>query len=44
MDKTLFARVYIDLVKAGRRREEDVPSDLRDEYDRLKTEAETKEA
>lgn len=44
MDKTLFAKAYVDLVKAGRRKEENVPPDLREEYDRLKAEEEKEEA
>lgn len=43
MDKTLFAKAYVDLVKAGRRKEENVPPDLREEYDRLLKEEAEKE-
>jgi len=36
MDKKAFAKIYFDLVKAGRRTEESVPIELKEEYDQLK--------
>ncbi|GIP56173.1 CD1375 family protein [Paenibacillus vini] len=36
MDKTAFAKIYLDLVKAGRRTEDSVPEQLKAEYNTLK--------
>jgi len=36
MDKTSIAKIYFDLVKAGRRTEESVPAAIKEEYDKLK--------
>lgn len=44
LDKTQFAKAYVNLFKADRLEEENVPPDLREEYDRLKAETEKKEA
>ncbi|WP_379135964.1 hypothetical protein [Paenibacillus sp. sgz500958] len=40
-NKELLAKAYRDLVKAGRKAEEDVPAEIKPEYDALK-EAESK--
>ncbi|MDO7908415.1 CD1375 family protein [Paenibacillus sp. JX-17] len=36
MDKTAFAKIYLDLVKAGRRDESSVPEEIKTEYEQLK--------
>lgn len=35
-DKVAMAKIYIDLVKAGRRTEESVPVEIQEEYNKLK--------
>ena len=39
MDKRAMAKIYYDLVKAGRRTEDSVPDVIRAEYDAIKAEA-----
>ncbi|EGG33345.1 MULTISPECIES: CD1375 family protein [Paenibacillus] len=39
MDKRKIAKIYLDLVKAGRREEDSVPQEIRKEYDELKAES-----
>lgn len=36
MDKRAFAKIYYDLVQAGRRTEDSVPPELKTEYEALK--------
>ncbi|WP_422659129.1 CD1375 family protein [Paenibacillus sp. EC2-1] len=39
MDKKAMAKIYLDLVKSGRREEASVPEEIRKEYDELKAES-----
>ncbi|WP_170307973.1 CD1375 family protein [Paenibacillus dakarensis] len=39
MDKRALAKIYYDLVKAGRRTEDSVPNVIRTEYDEIKAES-----
>lgn len=39
MDKRKIAKIYLDLVKVGRRQEDSVPQEIRKEYDELKAES-----